>query len=107
MLVFRLLGGKSSRITVYATGGYLKKGTPITACAADLKAFFGQGYTAVKLKVGHHTLEKEVKADDFHDYNSCLPVSKKQRLSHTCHTEFDETGIFMRLYTRVETWCDG
>jgi hypothetical protein len=26
-------------------------------------------------------------------------------LSHTCHTEIDETGIFMRIYTNVETWC--
>ena len=61
MPVFRLLGGEKSRIPVYATGGYLKKGAPITACAAELKAFIDQGYTAVKLKVGHHTLEEEVK----------------------------------------------
>ena len=61
MPVFRLLGGETSRIPVYATGGYLKKGAPITACAAELKAFIDQGYTAVKLKVGHHTLEEEVK----------------------------------------------
>ena len=27
-------------------------------------------------------------------------------LSHTCHTDIDETGIFMRFYTHVETWCD-
>jgi len=61
MPVFRLLGGEKSRIPVYATGGYLKNGAPITACAAELKAFIDQGYTAVKLKVGHHTLEEEVK----------------------------------------------
>ena len=61
MPVFRLLGGEKSRIPVYATGGYLKKGAPLTACAAELKAFIDQGYTAVKLKVGHHTLEEEVK----------------------------------------------
>ena len=60
MPVFRLLGGETSKIPVYATGGYLKKGAPITACAAELKAFIEQGYTAVKLKVGHHTMEEEV-----------------------------------------------
>ena len=27
-------------------------------------------------------------------------------LSHTCHTDIDETGVFMRFYTHVETWCD-
>ena len=27
-------------------------------------------------------------------------------LSHTCHTEIDETGIFVGIYTIVETWCD-
>jgi hypothetical protein len=28
-------------------------------------------------------------------------------LSHTCHTGVDETGVFMKFYTHVETWCDG
>ena len=38
--------------------GYL---SPITACAGnELKAFIDKGYTAVKLKVGHHTMEEEV-----------------------------------------------
>ena len=27
-------------------------------------------------------------------------------LSHVCHTEIDETRIFMGIYTIVETWCD-
>ena len=58
MPVFRLLGGEASKIPVYATGGYLKKGAPITACAGELKAFIDDGYTAVKLKVGHHTMEE-------------------------------------------------
>ena len=31
----------------------------------------------------------------------------QQALSHTCHTGVDETGIFIRFYTHVETWCDG
>lgn len=60
MPVFRLLGGETSKIPVYATGGFLKKGAPITACADELRAFIDQGYTAVKLKVGHHTMEEEV-----------------------------------------------
>ena len=29
----------------------------------------------------------------------------RQVLSHTCHTEIDQTGIFMRIYTNVEIWC--
>ena len=28
-------------------------------------------------------------------------------MSHTCCTEIDETDIFMRFYTHVETWCGG
>ena len=60
MPVFRLLGGESSRIPVYATGGFLKQGASITACAGELKAFIDEGYTAVKLKVGHYTMEEEV-----------------------------------------------
>ena len=60
MPIFRLLGGETSKVLVYATGGYLKKGAPITACVDELKAFIDQGYTAVKLKVGHHTMEEEV-----------------------------------------------
>ena len=35
-------------------------GASITACAGELKAFIDEGYTAVKLKVGHHTMEEEV-----------------------------------------------
>ena len=27
-------------------------------------------------------------------------------LSHACHTEIDETAIFVGIYTIVETWCD-
>ena len=60
MPVFRLLGGEASKIPVYATGGFLKKGAPLTACASELRAFIDKGYTAVKLKVGHHTMEEEV-----------------------------------------------
>ena len=61
MPVFRLLGGEKSKVPVYATGGYLKKGASITACASELRNFIDQGYRAVKLKVGHHTMEEEVK----------------------------------------------
>ena len=61
MPVFRLLGGETSEVPVYATGGYLKKGASITACASELRNFIDQGYRAVKLKVGHHTMEEEVK----------------------------------------------
>ncbi|MEL0106064.1 MAG: mandelate racemase/muconate lactonizing enzyme family protein [Rhodospirillaceae bacterium] len=60
MPVFRLLGGEATKIPVYATGGYLKKGAPLTACADEMAAFIDKGYTAVKLKVGHHTMEEEV-----------------------------------------------
>ncbi len=60
MPIFRLLGGEASKIPVYATGGYLKKGAKITDCAGELKEFIDQGYSAVKLKVGHHALEEEV-----------------------------------------------
>ena len=61
MPVFRLLGGEKSKVPVYATGGYLKKGASITACASELGNFIDQGYRAVKLKIGHHTMEEEVK----------------------------------------------
>ena len=27
-------------------------------------------------------------------------------LSHACHTDIDETGVFVGTYTIVETWCD-
>ena len=60
MPVFRLLGGEASKIPVYATGGFLKKGAPLTACESELRAFIDKGYTAVKLKVGQHTMEEEV-----------------------------------------------
>ena len=56
----RLLGSEGLQVLIYATGGYLKKGTPITACASELKTFIGEGYTTVKLKVGHHSMEEEV-----------------------------------------------
>jgi L-alanine-DL-glutamate epimerase-like enolase superfamily enzyme len=61
MPVFLLLGGETSEVPVYATGGYLKKGASITACASELGSFINQGYRAVKLKVGHHTMEEEVR----------------------------------------------
>ena len=61
MPVFRLLGGETPEVPVYATGGYLKKGASITACASELENFIDQGYRAVKLKVGHHTMEEEIK----------------------------------------------
>ena len=33
-------------------------------------------------------------------------IYNKILLSHTCHTEIDETRIFVGIYTIVETWCD-
>ena len=33
-----------------------------------------------------------------------IPTSP--HLSHTRHTEIDETCTFMGIYTHVETWCD-
>jgi D-galactarolactone cycloisomerase len=60
MPVYKLLGGDNTKIPTYATGGYLKKGAPLTACADEMASFIARGYTAVKLKVGHHTLAEEV-----------------------------------------------
>ena len=60
MPLFRLLGGERSKLPVYATGGYLKRGESIFACVTELRNFIEKGYMAVKLKVGHHSMEEEI-----------------------------------------------
>ena len=55
------IGGEKTKIPVYATGGYHKEGATITACVDELKAFVDEGFTGVKLKVGHYTMQEEIK----------------------------------------------
>ena len=33
-------------------------------------------------------------------------ISSRRLLSHACHTDIDETGIFVGIYNTIETWCD-
>lgn len=60
MPVWRLLGGNDEPIPSYATGGFYRKGAPLSACAHELAGFVEAGYRAVKLKTGGLTLSEEV-----------------------------------------------
>ena len=59
--VFRLLGGTSSEVFSYATGGYYREGEPPERCADELASYVAGGYRAVKLKTGALSLEDEVR----------------------------------------------
>ncbi|HXI18892.1 MAG TPA: mandelate racemase/muconate lactonizing enzyme family protein [Chloroflexota bacterium] len=49
---WKLLGGHSQRIPVYAAGGYYEEGKGIKELVAELTGFLTHGYHAVKMKVG-------------------------------------------------------
>ena len=58
--VFRLLGGTSTQVFTYATGGYYREGEPLDRCADQFARFVADGYRAVKLKTGALSLPDEV-----------------------------------------------
>jgi len=50
--VYRLLGGYSSRVRVYAAGGYYAEGKSIEDLVKEMEGNAAEGFTAVKMKVG-------------------------------------------------------
>ena len=49
---YKLLGGYSSRVKVYASGGFYAPGKDKNALAEELKSYTEQGFDTVKMKVG-------------------------------------------------------
>ncbi|MEM2904897.1 MAG: mandelate racemase/muconate lactonizing enzyme family protein [Candidatus Bathyarchaeia archaeon] len=50
--VYRLLGGYTNRVRVYAAGGYYAEGKSIEGLVKELESNVAEGFTAVKMKVG-------------------------------------------------------
>ena len=50
--VYRLLGGYSNKVKVYASGGFYAQGKDKDAVAAELKSYVDRGFDTVKMKVG-------------------------------------------------------
>lgn len=50
--VYKLLGGYSSRVRVYAAGGYYAEGKTVQDLVKEMESNVAEGFTAVKMKVG-------------------------------------------------------
>lgn len=50
--VWKLAGGCREKVRAYAAGGYYEEGKGLKELAAELAGYAGEGFTAVKMKVG-------------------------------------------------------
>jgi L-alanine-DL-glutamate epimerase-like enolase superfamily enzyme len=50
--VYQVLGGFNEKIRVYAAGGYYEEGKGVKELAAEMEGYVGEGFRAVKMKVG-------------------------------------------------------
>jgi L-alanine-DL-glutamate epimerase-like enolase superfamily enzyme len=58
--VFRLLGGTSTEVFTYATGGFYIEDAPLDTHIAEFERFAADGYRAVKFKTGALSLPDEI-----------------------------------------------
>ncbi len=58
--LYRLLGGSRHPVPAYASGGYYAEGKSPTHLAEEVAGYVGQGFRAVKIKVGR---ERDLKAE--------------------------------------------
>ena len=61
--VYRLLGGYSNRVRVYAAGGYYAEGKTIEDLVKEMESNVAEGFTAVKIKVGAWRFGVDMKTD--------------------------------------------
>ena len=52
MPVYRILGGKSGKVKVYATGGFYNQDHDLEKLTKEMEDYLDEGFTAVKMKVG-------------------------------------------------------
>jgi L-alanine-DL-glutamate epimerase-like enolase superfamily enzyme len=52
-------GTANPKVFVYAAGGYYRPGKDLTALKQEMRRYFDQGYTVVKMKIGGTTLDED------------------------------------------------
>jgi L-alanine-DL-glutamate epimerase-like enolase superfamily enzyme len=50
--LYKFLGGYRDSVPVYVTGGYYREGKGISELVEEIRGYVGQGFNAIKLKVG-------------------------------------------------------
>ena len=60
MPVYRVLGGFTDRIRVYAAGGYYEEGKTIADLVKEMEDYVQEGFRAVKMKVGGEDFRTDV-----------------------------------------------
>ncbi|HEY3383577.1 MAG TPA: mandelate racemase/muconate lactonizing enzyme family protein [Vicinamibacterales bacterium] len=58
--VYKVLGGYSDRIRVYAAGGYYEDGKDASGLAKEMEGYVRDGFRAVKIKVGGAPMTEDV-----------------------------------------------
>lgn len=58
--VYRLLGGYADKVPAYAAGGYYEEDKTVEDLAREMASYVEEGYTAVKMKIGRLSIEKDV-----------------------------------------------
>jgi L-alanine-DL-glutamate epimerase-like enolase superfamily enzyme len=58
--VYKVLGGFSNRIRVYAAGGYYQEGKGIDELVSEMAGYVEAGHRAVKMKIGGAPLKEDV-----------------------------------------------
>ena len=61
--VYKLLGGYTNRVRVYAAGGYYAEGKTIEDLVKEMERNIAEGFTAVKMKVGGWRFGIDMKTD--------------------------------------------
>ena len=58
--LWRMLGGKSDLVHVYASGGLYRDGDGVDELAAEMRGYIDAGFRAVKMKIGALSLEDDL-----------------------------------------------
>ena len=60
MPVYKLLGGARNTVPCYVTGGYYQDGKTVSDLVRECETYADIGYNAIKLKIGHVSVEEDV-----------------------------------------------
>ena len=58
--VYKLLGGARNTVPCYVTGGYYQDGKTVSDLVHECETYADMGYRAIKLKIGHVSVEEDV-----------------------------------------------
>jgi L-alanine-DL-glutamate epimerase-like enolase superfamily enzyme len=107
--LYKFLGGYRDTVPVYVTGGYYREGKGINELVEEVRGYVGQGFNAIKLKVGGITGGYSVE-DDYNRVKAVREaVGPKVRLMLDANKGWDLATTIQasnKLYDLDITWLE-